>query len=124
MEMKMAEKRERSDVHRPSALNPEDYEFVGQEVSKFEGIESCEFILREREAIRAHMAKTGGNYSGHEHGGNCMVCGSPNAIYTVLFYHQKTNTYVRMGQDCAMKCEMGEGMMDQAAPFQCSTSVL
>jgi len=37
-----------------------------------------------------------------------MVCGSVNAIYTVLFYHQKTNTYVRMGQDCAQKCEMGD----------------
>lgn len=36
-----------------------------------------------------------------------MVCGSVHAIYTVLFYHHPTNTYVRMGSDCAGKCEMG-----------------
>lgn len=53
------------------------------------------------------MKATGGNYSAHEHGGSCGVCGSVNAIYTVLFYHAKTNTYVRMGQDCATKCEIG-----------------
>jgi hypothetical protein len=62
-------------------------------------------MQHERERIKAHMAQTGGTYSKHAHGGNCMVCGNANAIYTVLFHHAKSNTYVRMGQDCAHKCD-------------------
>ena len=53
------------------------------------------------------MAQTGGRYSGHEHGGNCMVCGSVNAVYTCLFYHAKTNSYVRMGSECTDKVYSG-----------------
>jgi hypothetical protein len=97
----------RTDIHRPSAINPSEYEFVGQECFKIQGIGDCQAVLQERARIQAHKARTGGHYSDHEHGGNCMVCGSVNAIYTVLFYHAKTNTYVRMGSDCAAKCEMG-----------------
>lgn len=60
-----------------------------------------------RERVQAHVARTGGTYSTHEHGGNCMVCGSVNAVYTILFYHAKSNTYIRLGQDCAEKLDMG-----------------
>lgn len=98
----------RNDVHRPGAIDPADYEYVAQEYIKIEGFGDCAVLQANRELIRAHMARTGGNYSGHEHGGNCMVCGSVNAVYTVLFYHAKTNSYVRMGQDCAEKCDMGD----------------
>lgn len=97
----------RTDVHRPSAIQPEDYHFVGQEVMKIEGIEDAMFMQMERERIRAHMATTGGTYSKHAHGGNCHVCGSVNAIYTVLFHHVPSNSYVRMGQDCASQVDAG-----------------
>lgn len=98
----------RQDIHRPSAINPVDYQYVGQEVIKIECPWDCAAMQAERLRIQAHMARSGGTYSHHEHGGNCMVCGSANAIYTVLFYHVPTNTYVRMGQDCAQKVEMGD----------------
>ncbi len=98
----------RNDAHRPSTINPEDYEYVAQECMRIEGIGDASFLMAERELLRAHMARTGGTYSGHQHGGNCMVCGSVNAVYTVLFYHGKTNSYVRMGTDCAAKCDMGD----------------
>jgi len=97
----------RTDIHSPSKIIPADYVWVA-----FEHLPGqsdpylCEYAQSERDRIRDHMVRTGGTYSQHEHGGNCMVCGSPNAIYTVLFYHAKTNSYVRMGQDCAQKCEM------------------
>jgi hypothetical protein len=99
----------RTDTHRPSAINIEDYEFVAQEYMKTDGdIIGAAFAQREnRETIRRHMAATGGSYSHHEHGGNCGVCGSVNAIYTVLFYHIPTNTYVRTGQDCAEQIDAG-----------------
>jgi len=97
----------RTDIHRPSAINPEAYNFVAMELVKFEGLESALFMRAEREALRTHMAHTGGTYSTHAHGGNCHVCGNANAIYTALFHHAETNTYIRMGQDCAAKCDMG-----------------
>lgn len=97
----------RTDVHRPGAIVPADYEFVAHEFLKVEDLGDAEFLRSEREALRRHMARTGGTYSHHEHGGNCMVCGSVNAVYTILFYHRPSNVYVRMGSDCAQKCEMG-----------------
>jgi hypothetical protein len=100
----------RTDIHRPSAIEPQDYEYVGAEcvAGALQGDEGALSIVAvERARIQAHMARTGGRYSNHEHAGNCGVCGSVNAIYTVLFYHSKTNSYVRMGSDCAEKCEIG-----------------
>lgn len=97
----------RNDVHAPSKINPDDYRYVGQEYMRIDGFGDCVILQEMRRVIREDMARTGGTYSGHEHGGNCMVCGSVNAIYTVLFHHATTNSYVRMGQDCAEKCEVG-----------------
>lgn len=97
----------RTDVHRPSAIQPEDYTFVGQEVMRIEGVEDAMLMQMERARITAHMEATGGTYSKHAHGGNCHVCGSVNAIYTVLFHHMPSNTYVRMGQDCAGQVDAG-----------------
>lgn len=99
----------RTDVHRPSAINPSDYRFVAFDHVKIEDLGSCEYAREQRERIQEDMQETGGSYSSHEHGGNCMVCGNANATYTVLFHHDATNTYVRMGQDCAEKCEMSCG---------------
>lgn len=96
----------RTDVHRPSAIVPSDYDYVGFEVMKVFDLGSALILQEERARIERHMARTGGKYSTHEHGGNCGVCGSPNAVYTVLFHHRPSNTYVRMGQDCAEKCDM------------------
>lgn len=93
----------RTDEHKPSAIIPEDYEFVANEFLKVESLGDALVIKAEREKIQAHMARTKGTYSQHEHGGNCMVCGSVNAVYTLLFYYAKTNTYVRMGSECAGK---------------------
>lgn len=100
----------RTDIHRPGAINPSEYEWVAFEYIPGVGtgpvdLGACAFLQSERQKIRDHMARTGGNYSTHEHGGNCMVCGAW-AIYTVLFYHRPTNVYVRTGQDCAQKMEM------------------
>jgi len=95
----------RNDVHRPSEIVTDDYVFIGCENIKIEGFGDVQVALAERKAIQAHMERTGGTYSDHAHGGNCMVCGNANAHYTMLFHHPKTNTYVRMGQDCAEKVE-------------------
>lgn len=98
----------RTDVHRPSAINPADYEFIAVECARADDLGAVMMIAEERARIRAHMAATGGTYSRHAHGGNCHVCGNANAIYTALFYHAATNSYIRMGEDCADKCYMGD----------------
>ena len=111
---------QRTDIHRPSVINPEDYTFVAFEVVRgaFAGdLEACAYMQTQRRIIREHMERTGGHYSLHAHGGNCMVCGNANAIYTVLFYHADTNTYVRMGEICAEKaqCSFGDTNAFRAA---------
>lgn len=96
----------RTDVHAPSRINPDEYEFITVEMVP--GAFGPMALPGAQERIREDMARTGGTYAQHEHGGNCMVCGNSFAIYTELFYHAPTNTYVRMGQDCARKSGFGE----------------
>jgi len=98
----------RTDIHRPSEINPDDYEFVAHQYIKMEDLGDCLFMQEQREILRAHMSRTGGKYSHHSHGGVCMVCGNAYAIYTEVFYHPKTNTYVITGQDCAFKIGIGD----------------
>jgi hypothetical protein len=102
----------RNDTHRPSVINPSDYEFVAFEYIKTDGdMGACQFLMQERATIAAHMAKTSGTYSQHEHGGSCHICGA-GAVYTILFYHSLTNSYIRTGGDCADKLEMRFGDLD------------
>jgi len=98
---------ERSDVHRKSQIIPSEYEFVAVEDVEGRDLGACIFLMEQRRLIREHMARTGGKYFAGG-GGNCHVCGSVNAIYTALWYHAKTNEYVRTGQDCAYKMELGD----------------
>jgi len=98
----------RTDIHRPSAIHPENYEFVdcvaigGRNVGDFMGVMANAEAMKN---VRRHMEMTGGKYSGHEHGGTCHVCGA-HALYLAVFYHPETNTYIRTGEDCAAKMDM------------------
>jgi hypothetical protein len=97
----------RTDIHRPSAINPQDYQFVAYEHVKLDGdLGASMFIAAQRKRIQDHMYQTGGAYSTHSHGGNCHVCGNANAMYTILFHHAPSNTYIRTGEDCAEKMDM------------------
>ena len=96
----------RTDVHKPSSIVPDDYTYVAEDYIKVEDLGSTLFLKAQREVIAAHRARTGGTYAQVETSGNCQVCGSVNALYTSIFYHLPSNTYVRMGHDCADKCDM------------------
>lgn len=97
----------RKDIHRPAAIEPADYEFVAFDYlpSSPGDLGAALFLAEERRRKVAHMERTGGRYSGHEHGGLCHVCGSVNAIYSASFYHAKSNAYIKTGLDCAQKLE-------------------
>ena len=92
---------ERNDPHCPKNLVPGDYEYVAPWLIKIENFGDVVWQKMNREVIDKHMERTGGNHSCHHHGGICGVCGSVNAIYTVLFWHRPTNTYIKMGRECA-----------------------
>lgn len=97
----------RNDVHRPSVIEPLDYEYVGIEYMRTDDdLGAALFLAEERKRIRAHMERTGGSYSRHQHGGNCHICGA-HAIYTALFFHVPSCTYIRTGFECAEKLDGG-----------------
>ena len=98
---------QRTDIHRPSAIRPEDYEFVAMMVANDPSVDGAYALAEARATFNQHMeCHPGARFSGHEHGGTCHVCGA-HARTTAIFYHADTNSYVRMGQDCAAKVGMG-----------------
>jgi len=99
----------RTDIHRPSAINPLDYQFVACSYFPRAGDGLVDFteLLFNREILRTHMKKTGGKYAGHDHGGNCHVCGAW-FIDHAIYYHGDTNSYLNIGFDCADKMDIGE----------------
>jgi hypothetical protein len=96
----------RTDVHRPSAINPEEYDFVSADYfgPRFDGFGDLAY---QRGLFSAHMEKTGGRYSTHEHGGDCHICGA-RANYIAKFWHRPTNAYINTGFDCAEKMQIGD----------------
>lgn len=93
----------RTDIHSPKRIIPTDYEFVG-----FDYYGPEPHVETDQRLIHAHMQQTGGDYSDHTHGGTCMLCGAA-AFYVGVFYHQKTNVYVAVGERCAEKMEFSSG---------------
>lgn len=93
----------RKDIHRPSAIIPENYEFVS--------VRSREVVMDgggawEIQKFNEHREATGGVFASHDHGGNCDVCGAWFIDYAI-FYHAPTNEYIRAGLDCTAKIEVG-----------------
>ena len=103
----------RTDIHRPSAIEPDEYEFVCFDYMGTADLGAVTALAGERETFTAHKALTGGRFSGHEHGGSCHVCGAW-AIYLCRFHHAKTNTYISTGSDCAEKMDMGDAQAFRA----------
>lgn len=95
----------RNDIHCPKNIIPSDYRFCGLQTRRWEYGAWPTTVLNERSRVERDMAITGGNFSGHQHGGSCHVCGA-HAIYLAVFHHAATNTYIRTGMDCAEKLGM------------------
>ena len=91
----------RTDIHKPSVINPDDYQYVCSMTRPVE-IGDAIYLEQERRYLELHMGRTGGSWSNHEHGGNCHVCGAHFVDYAV-FWHQPTNVYIKTGLECADK---------------------
>ena len=101
----------RTDIHRPSAVVPEDYDFVAFDYIGGSDLGAILMLKVEKERFLAHMKQTGGKFSNHEHGGSCYICGA-FACYLCTFYHAKSNAYIQTGEDCARKLDMSYGDMN------------
>jgi len=101
----------RTDIHRPSVIKPEEYTFVAFDYIGSSDLGALMMLQTQREIFRAHMARTGGRYSNHEHGGSCHICGA-FAVYLCIWHHAPSNTYIQTGEDCAQKMDMSYGDMN------------
>ncbi len=104
----------RTDIHRPAAIVPADYDFVAV---RYIGPNPGDLmsLAGDRQILADHMNRTGGKYSQHSHGGTCHVCGA-GALYLAVYHHPKTNSYICVGEDCADKLDMAE--VDAFAPVR------
>ena len=94
----------RTDIHRPAAIVPADYDFVAV---RYDGDHAATHLnlAANRRVFADHMARTGGKFSQHEHGGSCHVCGA-GALYLAIYHHRPTNVYICVGEDCADKMDL------------------
>jgi hypothetical protein len=98
----------RKDIHRPSEINPTEYEFVCVQYVWLNGgmdaLDEVDINKENREIFLAHKARTKGTFADIDHGGTCYCCGA-NARYVARYYHNKTNTYIDLGERCALKMD-------------------
>lgn len=102
--------RNRTDVHRPTEINPEDYQFVCVQYlwqTSEPDLGELFFNRQQREVFIEHKEKTGGKFANIEHGGTCFCCGA-HARYVARYYHAKTNSYIDLGERCSIKLDDGE----------------
>jgi hypothetical protein len=98
----------RTDIHRPSAIQPEEYQFVGIwfDPGAEHVVGGHKLLADESERITEFMDEHGAQWSAHSHGGSCQCCGA-HALYLAAFYHEHHNEMIRVGERCAEKIGMG-----------------
>jgi len=98
----------RTDIHRPSAIQPEEYQFVGIwfDPGAEDVVGGHKLLAEESERITQFMDEHGAQWSTHSHGGSCQCCGA-HALYLAAFYHEHHNEMIRVGERCAEKIGMG-----------------
>lgn len=99
----------RTDIHRPSEIIPEDYDFVCVQFLWQTSDPDLGEVIYNREQQQIfweHKKKTGGRFAAIEHGGTCFCCGA-TARYVARYYHEKTNSYIDLGERCSIKLDDG-----------------
>lgn len=100
----------RTDVHRPSAFNHDDYEFIGCGSWQIGDCALAQICINEaNKKIADYQDRTGAKFSTHSHGGNCHVCGATFLDFAV-FLHRPSGDLIRVGCDCAEKIADGHAL--------------
>ena len=103
---------QRNDIHRPSAITPEDYDFVAFDYIGGSDLSAILMLKAERNKTEIHMEHSGGKWASVNHGGTCYVCGAC-AMYLCIWHNRVTNEYIKTGEDCAAKMDMSYGDSNQ-----------
>jgi hypothetical protein len=101
----------RTDIHRPSAINVEDYQCIGYLYlwpAQYDDIGFAMWNREERERINNLVRERGWHWSNHEHGGTCGICGA-TARFVGVFVHVPSGDVIYVGHECAANVEMGNG---------------
>lgn len=115
---KMIESIEKTEIlnpHRQSVIIPTDYEYVGIRFSKLSELYSLEDTFYTKKTtlwsqnkfdIECHMENSKGKFYDDNEGAlcHCDICGTHLKVYGV-YYHQKTNSYIRVGETCMSKLD-------------------
>src|SRR4051812_881419 len=81
----------RTDVHRPSALVTEDYEYVtSYDAHPTEG---------DRRGIMEYLQRTGRSFGENHSAGTCFHCGQ-RCRYIAVLLHAPTGDLVKVGEQC------------------------
>lgn len=102
---------QRTDAHRPSAINPEDYTFIAFDYIGGSDLGAIMSVKLQRDILRNFMEKTGATYAKHFNSGSCHICGA-GAVYLCKWHHVPSNQIVTTGEDCARKLDMSYGNMN------------
>jgi hypothetical protein len=112
----------RTDVYRPSVINPADFEFVAMGYTG-PTAGDIEYVRSERKRFADHMARTGGKFAHIEReSGGCDICGAAN-LYSARFYNRVTNEYITTGLDCAAKLDLGDAILFRDAKKKIAAGV-
>ena len=105
----------RKDIHRPSEINPEDYQYLGvyampirecgSLASALDQRAAIDWMLADRELIRKFMEEHKSSFFSKDYGYSCDICGHVFG-YQIAYYHKPSNKVILIGSDCARKVDM------------------
>lgn len=95
---------ERTDIHRPSAIIPGDYDLICYTYRGPDPFAAMEAAAGRR-FFTDHMKQHGARFAQIDReGGGCHICGAYFS-WGAIWYHAKTNAYIETGWICADKMD-------------------
>lgn len=87
----------RTDVHAPSNLKPEDYDFLGCGNYSTASLSGNSPLMT---PYGQQLLSEGYHFAYTDSGGGCQHCGHSHLIYYAILIHKPTKTFLRVGERC------------------------